>query len=122
MPPQSFATLDGNEAVARVAYQLSEAIAIYPITPASPMSEWADAWAASHRSNLWGTVPDVFEMQSEGGVAGAIHGALQAGVLSTFLHYKLIDSRSRSVGFAESSKISILHQSNWIELWLQDRC
>jgi Pyruvate flavodoxin/ferredoxin oxidoreductase, thiamine diP-bdg len=110
----TFATLDGNEAVARVAYKLSEAIAIYPITPASPMSEWADAWAASHRSNLWGTVPDVFEMQSEGGVAGAIHGALQAGALSTFLHYKLIDSRS--------SKISILHESNCIKLWLQDRC
>jgi pyruvate-ferredoxin/flavodoxin oxidoreductase len=83
MPPQSFATLDGNEAVARVAYQLSEAIAIYPITPASPMGEWADAWAAAHRPNLWGTVPAVFEMQSEGGVAGAIHGALQAGALAT---------------------------------------
>ena len=83
MPPQSFATLDGNEAVARVAYRLSEVIAIYPITPASPMGEWADAWAASHRSNLWGTVPAVFELQSEGGVAGAIHGALQAGALAT---------------------------------------
>jgi pyruvate-ferredoxin/flavodoxin oxidoreductase len=83
MPPQSFATLDGNEAVARVAYQLSEAIAIYPITPASPMGEWADAWAAAHRPNLWGTIPAVFEMQSEGGVAGAIHGALQAGALAT---------------------------------------
>jgi pyruvate-ferredoxin/flavodoxin oxidoreductase len=83
MPPQSFATLDGNEAVARVAYQLSEAIAIYPITPASPMGEWADTWAAAHRPNLWGTVPAVFEMQSEGGVAGAIHGALQAGALAT---------------------------------------
>lgn len=57
MPPQSFATLDGNEAVARIAYQLSEAIAIYPITPASPMGEWADAWAAAHRPNLWGTIP-----------------------------------------------------------------
>jgi pyruvate-ferredoxin/flavodoxin oxidoreductase len=83
MPPQSFATLDGNEAVARVAYKLSEAIAIYPITPASPMGESADAWAAAHRPNLWGTVPAVFEMQSEGGVAGAIHGALQAGALAT---------------------------------------
>ncbi len=79
----TFATLDGNEAVARVAYQLSEAIAIYPITPASPMGESADAWAAAHRPNLWGTVPAVFEMQSEGGVAGAIHGALQAGALAT---------------------------------------
>jgi pyruvate-ferredoxin/flavodoxin oxidoreductase len=79
----TFATLDGNEAVARVAYKLSEAIAIYPITPASPMGEAADAWAASHQPNLWGTVPAVFEMQSEGGVAGAIHGALQAGALAT---------------------------------------
>jgi pyruvate-ferredoxin/flavodoxin oxidoreductase len=83
MLPQSFATLDGNEAVARVAYQLSEVIAIYPITPASPMGESADAWAAAHRPNLWGTVPAVFEMQSEGGVAGAIHGALQVGALAT---------------------------------------
>ncbi len=79
----TFATLDGNEAVARVAYKLSEAIAIYPITPASPMGESADAWAAAHQPNLWGTVPAVFEMQSEGGVAGAIHGALQAGALAT---------------------------------------
>jgi pyruvate-ferredoxin/flavodoxin oxidoreductase len=79
----TFATLDGNEAVARVAYKLSEAIAIYPITPASPMGESADAWAAAHQTNLWGTVPAVFEMQSEGGVAGAIHGALQAGALAT---------------------------------------
>jgi pyruvate-ferredoxin/flavodoxin oxidoreductase len=83
MLPQSFATLDGNEAVAHVAYKLSEAIAIYPITPASPMGESADAWAAAHQPNLWGTVPAVFEMQSEGGVAGAIHGALQAGALAT---------------------------------------
>ncbi len=83
MPPQSFATLDGNEAVARIAYRLSEVIAIYPITPASPMGEGSDAWAAAHRSNLWGTVPAVFEMQSEGGVAEAVHGALQAGALST---------------------------------------
>jgi pyruvate-ferredoxin/flavodoxin oxidoreductase len=79
----AFATLDGNEAVARVAYRLSEVIAIYPITPASPMGEWADAWAESDRPNLWGTVPAVFEMQSEGGAAGAIHGALQAGTLAT---------------------------------------
>ena len=75
--------LDANEAVARVAYALSEVIAIYPITPASPMGEWADAWAASGRKNLWNTVPAVIEMQSEGGAAGAIHGALQTGALST---------------------------------------
>ncbi|MEB3161507.1 MAG: pyruvate:ferredoxin (flavodoxin) oxidoreductase [Synechocystis sp.] len=77
------ATLDGNEAVARIAYQLSEVIAIYPITPSSPMGEWADAWASEHRPNLWGTVPSVVEMQSEGGAAGAVHGALQSGSLTT---------------------------------------
>lgn len=75
--------LDANEAVARVAYALNEVIAIYPITPASPMGEWADAWSASGVKNLWGTVPSVIEMQSEGGAAGAIHGALQTGALST---------------------------------------
>ncbi|MEO1792222.1 MAG: pyruvate:ferredoxin (flavodoxin) oxidoreductase [Cyanobacteria bacterium J06629_19] len=78
-----FATLDGNEAVARIAYALNEVIAIYPITPASPMGEWADAWAADKQPNLWGTVPTIVEMQSEGGVAGAIHGALQTGALTT---------------------------------------
>lgn len=76
-------TLDANEAVARIAYQLSEVIAIYPITPASPMGEWADQWAAYHRHNLWGTVPSVIEMQSEAGAAGAVHGALQTGALAT---------------------------------------
>ena len=75
--------LDGNEAVARVAYALSEVIAIYPITPASPMGEWADAWAASGRPNMFGTAPSVVEMQSEGGAAGALHGALTSGSLGT---------------------------------------
>jgi pyruvate-ferredoxin/flavodoxin oxidoreductase len=75
--------LDANEAVARVAYVLNEVIAIYPITPASPMGEWADAWSAHGVKNLWGTVPSVIEMQSEGGAAGVIHGALQTGALST---------------------------------------
>ncbi|AIE74230.1 MULTISPECIES: pyruvate:ferredoxin (flavodoxin) oxidoreductase [unclassified Synechocystis] len=79
----TYATLDGNEAVARVAYKLSEVIAIYPITPSSPMGEWSDAWASEHRPNLWGTVPLVVEMQSEGGAAGAVHGALQSGALTT---------------------------------------
>src|SRR5438270_5393107 len=76
-------TIDGNEAVAAVAYALSEVIAIYPITPSSPMGEWADQWAAEGRPNLWGTVPLVAEMQSEAGAAGSIHGALQAGALAT---------------------------------------
>jgi len=76
-------TIDGNEAVARVAYRLNEVIAIYPITPASPMGEWADAWAAESRPNLWGSVPSVVELQSEAGAAGTVHGALQAGALTT---------------------------------------
>lgn len=76
-------TLDGNEAVARVAYQVSEIVAIYPITPSSPMGEWADQWAAEGRRNLWGSVPHVAELQSEAGVAGSLHGALQTGALTT---------------------------------------
>ena len=76
-------TIDGNEAVAYVAYRLSEVIAIYPITPSSPMGEWADAWASESICNIWGTVPSVIEMQSEGGAAGAVHGALQTGSLAT---------------------------------------
>jgi pyruvate-ferredoxin/flavodoxin oxidoreductase len=80
---QRHVTLDANEAVASVAYRSSEVIAIYPITPASVMGEHADAWAADGRRNLWSTVPEVVEMQSEGGAAGAVHGALQAGALTT---------------------------------------
>jgi pyruvate-ferredoxin/flavodoxin oxidoreductase len=75
--------LDGNEAAARVAHALSEVIAIYPITPASPMGEYADAWSQKGKTNIWGVVPEVIEMQSEGGAAGAVHGALQAGALAT---------------------------------------
>lgn len=83
MRTPTFATIDGNEAVARVAYRLSEVIAIYPITPASPMGEWADAWNSAEQPNLWGTIPSVVEMQSEAGAAGTVHGALQAGTLTT---------------------------------------
>ncbi|AXS83512.1 pyruvate:ferredoxin (flavodoxin) oxidoreductase [Marinobacter sp. Arc7-DN-1] len=79
----AFHTLDGNEAVASVAYRLSETIAIYPITPASAMGEHADDWAALGKPNLWGQVPGVVEMQSEAGAAGAMHGALQAGSMVT---------------------------------------
>ena len=78
-----WACLDGNEAAARVGYALSEVVAIYPITPASPMGEVADNWAATGKTNLWGLVPDVVEMQSEAGAAGALHGSLQKGALST---------------------------------------
>ncbi len=75
--------IDANEAVAYVAYHVNEVIAIYPITPSSNMGEWADAWSAVSKANIWGTIPSVIEMQSEGGAAGAIHGALQAGTLAT---------------------------------------
>jgi pyruvate-ferredoxin/flavodoxin oxidoreductase len=77
------ATIDGNEAAASVAYRLNEVCCIYPITPSSPMAELADEWSSQHRPNVWGTVPTVVEMQSEGGAAGALHGALQGGALST---------------------------------------
>ena len=76
-------TIDGNQAAATIAHLTNEVIAIYPITPASPMGEWADEWSSRQQPNLWGTVPDIIEMQSEGGAAGAIHGALQAGALAT---------------------------------------
>ena len=81
--PPDVACMDGNEAAARVAYAVSEVISIFPITPASPMAEHADDWAAAGKPNLWGKVPDVIEMQSEGGAAGAMHGALQKGALAT---------------------------------------
>ena len=76
-------TIDGNEAAVSVAYRLSELCAIYPITPSSPMAELADEWSSRDRPNVWGSVPTVMEMQSEGGAAGALHGALQGGALST---------------------------------------
>ncbi len=76
-------TVDGNEAAASVAYRLNEVCCIYPITPSSPMAELADDWSCGHRPNVWGTVPIVVEMQSEGGAAGALHGALQGGALTT---------------------------------------
>ncbi len=77
------ATIDGNEAAASVAYRLNEVCCIYPITPSSTMAELADEWASKRRPNVWGSVPSVVEMQSEGGAAGALHGALQGGSLST---------------------------------------
>src|SRR6202049_657434 len=78
-----FVTGDGTEAAAYVAHKLSEVIAIYPITPSSTMGELADQWSTEHQSNIWGSVPHVIEMQSEGGAAGAVHGALQTGSLTT---------------------------------------
>jgi pyruvate-ferredoxin/flavodoxin oxidoreductase len=79
----SHIVVDGNEATALVAHSVNEVIAIYPITPASPMGEFADAWSAAGRRNLWGQVPEVVQLQSEGGAAGTVHGALQAGALTT---------------------------------------
>ncbi|HDP33939.1 MAG TPA: pyruvate:ferredoxin (flavodoxin) oxidoreductase [Candidatus Hydrogenedentes bacterium] len=76
-------TLDGNEAVANIAYQVSEVAAIYPITPSSPMGEWADQWMSEGRPNIWGTVPLIVELESEAGASAAVHGALQAGSLVT---------------------------------------
>ena len=76
-------TIDGNEAAAYVAHRTNEVVAIYPITPSSPMGEWADDWSARGVKNIWGTVPVVVEMQSEGGASGAVHGALQTGGLTT---------------------------------------
>ncbi|GAO35295.1 pyruvate:ferredoxin (flavodoxin) oxidoreductase,homodimeric [Sulfuricella sp. T08] len=83
MSQTSMVTIDGNEAAAYIAHLTNEVIAIYPITPSSPMGEYADAWSAEGVKNLWGTIPEVIEMQSEGGAAGAIHGALQTGSLAT---------------------------------------
>ena len=83
MSPRVMKTLDGNEAPASVAHRLSEVIAIYPITPSSNMGEWADEWSSQGKTNVWKTIPSVIEMQSEGGAAGAVHGALQAGSLTT---------------------------------------
>src|SRR6187549_3470611 len=80
---QPVATIDGNEAAAYVAYRVNEVCAIYPITPSSTMAELADEWSAKGIKNIWGSVPDVIEMQSEAGAAGTVHGALQTGALTT---------------------------------------
>ncbi len=81
--PRSYVTIDGNEAAASIAYKTAEVISIYPITPSSPIAEHCDAWAAAHKTNVWGTVPLVQEMQSEAGAAASCHGALQTGAMTT---------------------------------------
>jgi pyruvate-ferredoxin/flavodoxin oxidoreductase len=83
MADQQIATIDGNEACAYVAYRINGVCAIYPITPSSPMAEFADQWASEGKRNIWGNIPDVVEMQSEAGAAGTVHGSLQAGALTT---------------------------------------
>src|ERR1700745_3508556 len=80
---QQTATMDGNTAVAHVAYRVNEVCAIYPITPSSTMAELADEWASAELKNIWGQIPAIQQMQSEGGAAGAVHGALQSGALTT---------------------------------------
>jgi len=80
---RTYKTMEGNEALAHISYRTSEVICIYPITPASPMGEYSDAWAAEGKKNLWGTVPRIDELQSEAGAAAAVHGALQTGALTT---------------------------------------
>ena len=92
-------TIDGNEAAAYVAHKINEVIAIYPITPSSNMGEWADQFSAEGRKNIWGTIPSVTEMQSEGGAAGAIHGALQTGALATTAWDLMIDPIAVSQGW-----------------------
>src|SRR5512146_1874573 len=83
MSTRAKVTIDGNEAAAYVAHKVNEVIAIYPITPSSPMGEWSDQWSSEGKPNIWGTIPLVIEMQSEAGAAGALHGALQGGSLAT---------------------------------------
>ena len=80
---RTMVTIDGNEAAAFVAHKTNEVIAIYPITPSSGMGEWCDQWSAEGKKNIWGTIPLVAEMQSEGGASGAVHGALQTGSMTT---------------------------------------
>ncbi|MBR3493757.1 MAG: hypothetical protein IKH44_15825, partial [Bacteroidales bacterium] len=83
MAEKKFLTCDGNQAAAHVAYMFSEVAAIYPITPSSPMAEYIDEWAAKGQKNIFGETVKVVEMQSEAGAAGAVHGSLQAGALTT---------------------------------------
>ena len=83
MKSQNSVITDGNEAVASVAFRVSETIAIYPITPSSPMAESCEEWAVKGKKNIWGTTPSISQLQSEGGVAGSVHGALQTGTLMT---------------------------------------
>ena len=83
MAEHQYVTIDGNEATSYIAYRVNEVCAIYPITPSSSMAELADEWSSKGIKNIWGDIPTVYEMQSEGGAAGAVHGSLQAGALTT---------------------------------------
>jgi pyruvate-ferredoxin/flavodoxin oxidoreductase len=139
---------DGNEAAVDVAYRLNELCAIYPITPSSTMAELADEWASHGRANVWGTVPTVMEMQSEGGAAGAMHGALQGGALSTTFTasqglllmipnmYKIAGELTSTVFhvaarslaaqglsiFGDHSDVMAVRQTGFALLWRRRRC
>src|SRR5436190_939729 len=105
-----WATVDGNEACARIAYQLSDVIAIYPITPSSSMAEAADAWAAAQRPNLWGSVPSVVELQSEAGAAGTVHGAQDFALVA---HAATLEARVPFLHFFDGFRTS--HELQKIE-------
>ena len=90
--------IDGNEATALVAHKTNEVCAIYPITPSSNMGEFADEWSSLGKKNIWGTVPEVVELQSEGGASGAVHGALQTGALTSTFTASPSDSARKSNG------------------------
>ena len=117
------ATIDANEAVASVAYRLSEVIAIYPITPASAMGEHADEWSAERRTNLWGAVPEVVEMQSEGGAAGAVHGALQAGRADHDVHRVAGPAADAAQPVQDRRRAdAVLHARRGAQPWPPTRC
>ena len=103
-----FVTVDGNEAAAYVAHKLSEVIAIYPITPSSTMGELADQWTTEHVPNIWGSVPHVMEMQSEGGAAGAVHGALQTGSLTTTFTFSALAFSNSNSRMSDKSRSACL--------------
>src|ERR1035437_16430 len=88
-----FKTIDGCEAAAYVAYRVNETMAIYPITPSSPIAEWCDQWASEGKKNLWNTQPAIVEMQSEGGAVAAVHGMLQTGTMRSEEHKSELQSR-----------------------------
>ena len=114
--------MDANEACASVAHRMNEVCVIYPITPSSPMGEWADAWSAAKQKNLWGVAPTIQEMQSEAGAAGACHGSLQAGALTTTFTASqgLLRRRIDAVCYACCGSFTRL--SRFVDLWRSLRC
>jgi pyruvate/2-oxoacid:ferredoxin oxidoreductase alpha subunit len=116
-------TLDGNEAAARMAYLCNEVIAIYPITPSSNMGEWADEWASQGKPNLWGAYPKIIEMQSEGGAAGALHGALTSGALAHQLHRQPGPAAVHSQPLQDGRRADAVRACTWLHVpWLRMPC